>query len=756
MGENEIDNNALDEENLIGNLGNFDESDMKKRKLIRIIIIISIILALVIIGLVLFLCLRPKNEDTDDKNESFRDLQNIFDNLIESKLNLNKNYIFNIKEEQNVGIIIKNKSIIINGNNRVINGITQSKIFDIYNSKIIFNNINFVNGYSKEYGSAINLINSSLEIINCSFSYNEVNIRGGAINLNNSNMNISNCIFNSNYAKGIYTHGGAIASNNSIIILNNTKFENNSADEGGAIYSINSFLNIYNNNLYNNNANYYGGAILSDSSITIDNSKLYNNKAGYKGGSIHTTNVYSTIDDLLNINNSFIFNNSAEYGGAISSSNRHYINIYNTEIYENYASFGSVISRMSRNYIEIFNSKLYNNFALNGSILYSVAGGNNIFINDTFKNNTAYIGALIYTISGRYMNQINNFSSQFINCNLIDNYGEKGLIYSFFDELIINYSSITYLNKSYNIPIIYKIVNGIVKENYNWWGEEIPNLKNLIIYIFDNNLTNYKLNKINNLTDGCSSTIIQIDDDNSAFTFRRDSSKSVYVNIVYQKDGILQYKTDETFFWHAIINKNGWIFGNGGVDSPYSCEQYEAFAKIMIKNNNIMNGLIEEVLKLKSLQTLGHYFIKSPNGTYSIVIHDKSKQNIILEQGHLKPGEYIISPNNYQFYKKGNISEFNIDKNYTLISRYIAAIDQYSSLRTNLFTYNYVTNIINEYKIKYIDIFISNDDGSLSNKSNTSKYFNDIFINDEYILGEKIPIIMNGMYLDRYIISNDL
>ena len=99
MGENEIDNNALDEENLIGNFGNFDESDMKKRKLIRIIIIISIILALVIIGLVLFLCLRPKNEDTDDKNESFRDLQNIFDNLIESKLNLNKNYIFNIKEE---------------------------------------------------------------------------------------------------------------------------------------------------------------------------------------------------------------------------------------------------------------------------------------------------------------------------------------------------------------------------------------------------------------------------------------------------------------------------------------------------------------------------------------------------------------------------------------------------------------------------------------------------------------------------------
>ena len=54
---------------------------------------------------------------------------------------------------------------------------------------------------------------------------------------------------------------------------------------------------------------------------------------------------------------------------------------------------------------------------------------------------------------------------------------------------------------------------------------------------------------------------------------------------------------------------------------------------------------------------------------------------------------------------------------------------------------------------KYIDIFISNDDGSLSNKSNTSKYFNDIYINDKYILGERVPIIMDGMYLDRYILK---
>jgi hypothetical protein len=53
-------------------------------------------------------------------------------------------------------------------------------------------------------------------------------------------------------------------------------------------------------------------------------------------------------------------------------------------------------------------------------------------------------------------------------------------------------------------------------------------------------------------------------------------------------------------------------------------------------------------------------------------------------------------------------------------------------------------------KSKIIDVFASNDDWSLSKKPNTSRYSNDIFINEKYIFGEKVPIIMDGMYLGRY------
>ena len=91
----------------------------------------------------------------------------------------------------------------------------------------------------------------------------------------------------------------------------------------------------------------------------------------------------------------------------------------------------------------------------------------------------------------------------------------------------------------------------------------------------------------------------------------------------------------------------------------------------------------------------------------------------------------------------------NINENYTYISRYLAAIDPYSKSRTNDFTYNYITN----GKEKYVDIFVSNDDGSLSKKEDASKLYNDITIKDNYILGEKVPKIMNGMFLDRYMIQ---
>ena len=677
---------------------------------------------------------------------SFNDLQYKINNLHESLLNLENDYIFQPDEDKNEGIYI-NKTLIIDGKNHEINGLNESKIFLIKDTEVILKNINFLYGFSTDFGAVINLINASLEIFNCSFSFNIANINGGAIHITNSRLNLTESLFKFNQVKGIYSNGGGISAENSNIYIEKSIFLNNSADEGGAIYSINSTLVIFNSSFYNNNANWYGGALVSDSRLSIYDSNFNNNLAGYKGGSIHSTNSILSDDNFLIIKNTLMFNNIAEYGGAISSSNMQFVHIINSKIFNNYASHGAVISRMSSNEIRIINSSCYHNAAINGAILYSMSGGNNTFENDKFENNIADFGGLIYTLSGRKSSKVTDYYSIFINCSLLDNFGKKGLVYSIFDELRIYNSTITYQNKCYQFPIIYKIMIGRVMESNNWWGEKNPDLDKLIIYEYEN-YTHNKLNDTKYSEEGCSSTIIQIDEQNSAFTFRRDSDEGVNVNIIYQKNGILQYKNDLDYFWHAIINQDGWIVGNGGADNPYSCEKMEAFAQIMIKKNTLIDELIERISNIKSLYNLGHFLIKSPNGTYGLIAHIIGEK-IIIEKGKLKPGEYMISPNNYKYYKKGNISDFDIKENYTYISRYLAAIDTYSSLRTNDFTYNYVT----KDNSKYVDIFIANDDGSLSKTGNNSYLFNDIYINKKYIYGEKVPIIMNGMYLDRYIIS---
>ena len=691
-------------------------------------------------------------ENKDIEFKSFSDLQDKIDNLIGSELDLDSDYTFDSTKDKTNGIII-DKPLTINGNGYKINGANKARLFEIYNHEVHIKGVFFVNGFSEESGGAISLINSPLlELAQCEFSFNNANKKGGAINLKNSYLEIYYCTFKFNTGKSQYSSGGGIYSENSKVKVNITKFFVNSADEGGAISSINSTLEIYNSILYSNNANWYGGAILSDSEITIHRSRLYSNIAGYKGGAIHTTKSYLTNNCFLNINYSYIYYNFAEYGAAISTSNRQHVHIFKSELYFNHATFGAVISRMSVNDILISNSSCHDNSATYGSILYSPARGNNTFFNCNFRDNKADIGGLIYTISGRDLNKVTYYFSNFSLCNLEDNYGQKGLIYTFFDELIITNSSITYLNKSYKVPIIYKVNGGEVTLKNNWWGEKNPNLNKFIIYE-NYNITNSNKNiyEKNLRSEGCSSTVIQIGEYDCAFTFRRDSTQLNYVIIDYQKDGILQYKTGDSFFWHTIINIDGWVVGNGGTDSPHSCEKLEAYSKIMVKQNLIVDELIENAFEIKSTGTPGHFFIKSPNGTYVLFSNlISSKNNGVIEKGKLKSGEYIICPNDYNFYQKGNILDLKIKGNYTYISRYLAAIDQYSSFRTNEFTYNYgVKN-----NLKYIDVFISNDDGSLSNNTNTSNYFNDIFINDKYIFGERVPVIMDGMYLGRYTVSN--
>ena len=75
------------------------------------------------------------------------------------------------------------------------------------------------------------------------------------------------------------------------------------------------------------------------------------------------------------------------------------------------------------------------------------------------------------------------------------------------------------------MSVIYKIVGGKVILGSVWWGKVNPDLNKLIIYEYEKNEkinNNNKLNNKNLRSDGCSSTVIQPNDNNCVFTFRRD------------------------------------------------------------------------------------------------------------------------------------------------------------------------------------------------------------------------------------------
>ncbi len=120
--------------------------------------------------------------------------------------------------------------------------------------------------------------------------------------------------------------------------------------------------------------------------------------------------------------------------------------------------------------------------------------------------------------------------------------------------------------------------------------------------------------------------------------------------------------------------------------------------------------------------------------------------------GVLKSGEFILSPNDYSLHRKGNISDL-ISADYVTLSRYILAIDIYSSPKSTIQTYEYKTEVIGSQLVTHVDCYVSNDDGHLANKSNSSAFSNDFFVGGKYVFAETIPVILNGMFLKTFVLN---
>ena len=252
---------------------------------------------------------------------------------------------------------------------------------------------------------------------------------------------------------------------------------------------------------------------------------------------------------------------------------------------------------------------------------------------------------------------------------------------------------------------------------------------------------------ISNETDtaGCCSIVLQLNDTHSIMTFRRDSNLIADIHIEsFNWNGIQaikQYKESDGYFYHVIITNNGWVIGFGGIDDGIDNERCVNITYDMVSNNKISKEGLKQIQDIKKPYKRGHVLIKSPNGNYGISTIDK------IITGKLEPGEYVSIPNNYSYFRSGNISLDSDDKVRQMTE--LAQTDKYGFDRRDITTF--CLNM--EGSDNIVDVYVANEDGSHLNVNYTD-CVDDVYFNNELTNADDIPIAPNYKDLGKITLTN--
>lgn len=235
---------------------------------------------------------------------------------------------------------------------------------------------------------------------------------------------------------------------------------------------------------------------------------------------------------------------------------------------------------------------------------------------------------------------------------------------------------------------------------------------------------------------GCCSVALQLEGNNSMFSFRRDAnfSADIYIEEIdwHGIPAIKQYKTDGDYFCQVIITSNGWTIGYGGIDDgPDNQKIEEITSKMITEDNSISEDGLIQVQQIKEPYKIGHLLIKAPNGNYGVAFSDNHFK------GKLKPGEYIVIPNRQTYMNSGNLSLNTSDKVTAMIQ--LAQSDAFGLTRRDITTYNFHTFENKSSKVNVTEAYLSNDDGSQWGM-NTAGLVDNVYFNKTLFKADDIPI----------------
>jgi hypothetical protein len=236
--------------------------------------------------------------------------------------------------------------------------------------------------------------------------------------------------------------------------------------------------------------------------------------------------------------------------------------------------------------------------------------------------------------------------------------------------------------------------------------------------------------KFSRLDSECCSFVIQ-EEDETVFAFRQDAALNGRGVLIRNQslgdmDVIIQeIDSPNGHFIHAIITEDGWVVGHGGDSSNVSDTlTLETLALEMLRAKAISNESIRQISKIFDgdlYGDYGHFVIKAPDGRYAVAYGEA------CIFGTLKTGEFLVVPNLYANFHKGNYSDYGMDPVEAIIE--ICSYEDTGFNRRNLYTYDYKAHRTANGQKYGVDIYVTNDNGH-NVGLNTSKivcycYFND-------------------------------
>lgn len=340
---------------------------------------------------------------------------------------------------------------------------------------LTLNNVNLINNTAYNGGSGGAVYGGNIDIIGGIFNNNSASTNGGAI-VAIGNVKVNGSKFINNKAN---KEGGAIYAT-TVDIDCATFAKNTVIGEGGAIYLANRKLTSrINNSVFEFNSiseasNNYGGVIVNKGTLIVDNSKFTNNSA-YGGGAIDNSGV-------LNITSSCFENNKATGRDAGAISNTGTATVVNSKFVNNFALRDGGAIKNKGTFLTVIDSEFISNVA-NGSSKGSYGGAiynwvaSSKISNSVFINNSAYTrGGAIY-VSGGNKGDIVNIGVY--NSIFTDNSAEEGgAIFLENTRGNINYNA--FVDNA--VDTIHYGLSSRIDNNYNWWGNNTPNWGKL----FDN------------------------------------------------------------------------------------------------------------------------------------------------------------------------------------------------------------------------------------------------------------------------------